>query len=165
MMNRIISITEQLMRDLRKDQANEQAHPPKILVVEDDPNDAHLMQLTLKRIGCVADIAPTAEAAIELLNKASNPTLPDYSIIFLDLKLPGKDGVEVLKTVRQVQAHIPVVIVTGSVYNSPLLTEAVRLGYFGLVQKPLNTKNMDEIFDKHKIAKPTTPPTDPAALI
>jgi len=164
-MERIISITEQLVNDLRKARAKET--PPEIhdniirvLIVEDDSNDAWLIKRTLTLIGCQPDVASTAEQALNMLYKSSHPTEPNYLIVFLDLKLPGMDGVHVLKKIRDHSPSLPVVIVTGAVYQSDLLEQAAQLGYFGLIKKPIEPEDAKEIFAKHRIPLSIEPSAD-----
>ena len=85
-----------------------------VMVVDDSTDDLAIMQRVLVNTGLTLNIKTVekGETAIHLLRKNTvNP-----SLIFLDLKMPGMDGIE---TVRQIKAddklrHIPVVILTNS---------------------------------------------------
>jgi signal transduction histidine kinase/CheY-like chemotaxis protein len=81
-----------------------------VLVVEDDPASARMMELLLRQIGCTATIATNGPAALDLM--ASVP----FSLVFLDYDLPGLNGAEVLQQMRARQtqnARVPVVILSG----------------------------------------------------
>ncbi len=85
-----------------------------ILLVEDNPNDAELTQRALRKADLGARLAVArdgAEAIDQLFRSGLRP-----KVIFLDLKLPKIDGVEVLRRVRADgrTAAIPVVVLTSS---------------------------------------------------
>ena len=138
-----MSVTQQLINDLR-------AKRPRVLIIEDDANDVFLMTRAAEKMGCSVDAATSAEEAIAKLFKSKLPNTADYNIIFLDLKLPGKSGVDVLREIRLVAPELQVVVVTGMA-GSPMVEEAAALGYIGLVQKPLTEENISEILTKHKL--------------
>lgn len=78
----------------------------KILVIEDEKKVAHFLRKGLKEEQFVVDVAydgPDGEYMA---------TTNDYDLILLDIMLPGKDGIEILKTLRQRQINIPVIMLT-----------------------------------------------------
>jgi two-component system, chemotaxis family, response regulator Rcp1 len=90
-----------------------------ILLVEDNPADIRLTQEAIEEsnLNCNLRVVNDGEAAIEFLNKEgqfTNAERPD--IIILDLNLPKKDGMEVLKEVKENEnlKSIPVVVLTVS---------------------------------------------------
>lgn len=121
----------------------------RVLVVEDDPQDAYLAQRPLSKTGLKVEIAPTAEIALEKLSATAR-----YVMIFLDLKLPGRDGIHVLKQVRESEPDLPVIIMTGQEIDSDLVRRAVDLGYYGFVKKPMKDETPQEIFAKHHLPLP-----------
>jgi len=92
---------------------------PRILLVEDNPGDIRLTQEALKesQIEITLDVVSDGEQAVEFLmqrNKYVDSVRPN--IILLDLNLPKKNGIEVLK---EIKAHdtlrkIPVIVLTTS---------------------------------------------------
>lgn len=121
-----------------------------ILLVEDNPQDAELTMRTLKknhvanRIYVVAD----GEEALDFLYckgqylKRSN----NYpKVIFLDIKLPKLNGLEVLKIIKSDEhlLHIPVVILTSSV-EDPDIKAAYSLGANSYVVKPVDFENFSK---------------------
>jgi two-component system response regulator len=107
-----------------------------ILLVEDNPNDAELTQRALKKTnlgGRLAIARDGAEALEYLLNNRMRP-----KVIFLDLKLPKIDGVEVLRRVRADDRarSIPVVVLTSSQEEKDI-SECYRLGVNSYVVKPV----------------------------
>ena len=99
----------------------------KILLVEDSPADALLMQKVFEHAGtaCSLQIAEDGEIALEILVGATPDSLPN--LILLDMNLPRKSGLEVLQTVKGDEdlRVIPVIMLSGS--QSP---EDVRQAYF-----------------------------------
>ena len=94
-------------------------HPAQILLVEDNPLDVKLTKLAFEKIDIahVIHVARDGHAAMEFLRREGAQTdaeRPD--VILLDLNLPGKDGREVLKEVKQDPdlQHIPVIVLTTS---------------------------------------------------
>jgi CheY-like chemotaxis protein len=151
-MERVISLTEKLIDELRQHRKKtELKEIPRMLVIEDDSLDAQLISRTLSAMGAVVDIAYDGEDALVKIRDTVSGNRVSYLIIFLDLKLPGIGGVEVLKQIRALIPDTPVVVVTGAVYESQDLEDAAKLGYFGLVKKPLAKSDAAEILAKHRI--------------
>lgn len=82
----------------------------KILVVEDDVPLREAICLKLSKRGYEVIQATTGEEALALLGK----TMPDF--VWLDILLPGIDGLEVLKVVRETKStkDLPVIVVSAS---------------------------------------------------
>jgi CheY-like chemotaxis protein len=107
-----------------------------ILLVEDNPNDAELTQRALRKtdIGARLLIARDGAEAIErVLTDGLRPR-----VIFLDLKLPKIDGMEVLRRIRADERtkEIPVVVLTSSQEERDI-TESYKLGVNSYVVKPV----------------------------
>jgi two-component system, response regulator len=107
-----------------------------ILLVEDNPNDAELTQRALRKteIGARLVMARDGAEAIErLLTEGLRPR-----VIFLDLKLPKIDGMEVLRRIRADERTkgIPVVVLTSSQEERDI-TESYKLGVNSYVVKPV----------------------------
>jgi two-component system, response regulator len=107
-----------------------------ILLVEDNPNDAELTQRALRKteIGARLLIARDGAEAIEqVLTQGLRPR-----VIFLDLKLPKIDGIEVLRRIRADERTkgIPVVVLTSSQEERDI-TESYKLGVNSYVVKPV----------------------------
>lgn len=147
-MTRFIELTDTLIKELQA-----LNHPPCALLIEDDPLDAELMATTLEQMGVKVSVANTGDKAIRVLEESLRPTNPDLNIVFLDLRLPGTDGPEILKRIRQLAPCLPVIVVTGAV-DSPMIAEAAKCGYIGLVEKPLHKVDVQEILRMHQIKTP-----------
>jgi DNA-binding response OmpR family regulator len=80
---------------------------PKVLVIDDEPNVRTLIDLLLSRQGFDVVLADNGWAGLQLYRQEH----PD--VIVLDLKMPGIDGVTVLKEIRHVDLRQSVIILTG----------------------------------------------------
>lgn len=107
-----------------------------ILLVEDNPNDAELTLRALRKsdIGARLVIARDGAEALEYLLSGR----PKPKVVFLDLKLPKIDGIEVLRRVRaDERTHsIPVVVLTSSQEERDI-SECYKLGVNSYVVKPV----------------------------
>src|SRR5438034_7844140 len=107
-----------------------------ILLVEDNPSDAELTQRALRKSELGARVAVArdgAEALEYLLNDRPKP-----KVIFLDLKLPKIDGIEVLRRARTDQRtrSVPIVVLTSS-HEERDIAECYKLGVNSYVVKPV----------------------------
>jgi DNA-binding response OmpR family regulator len=100
-----------------------------ILVVDDEKNIRMTMVQALEANGYHVESAVNGEEALLML-KAS-----PFDLLFLDLKMPGIDGIEVLRQTRAGWPRMPVVVITahGTVDNA---VEAMKLGAADFIQKP-----------------------------
>ena len=78
----------------------------KILVIEDDKDIAHLVELHLRDAGHEVRVTHDGTTGLELA--LSNP----YDLIILDLLLPGVDGLEICRRVRAASAYTPILMLT-----------------------------------------------------
>jgi two-component system response regulator len=106
-----------------------------ILLVEDNPNDAELTQRALKKkeLDVRLVIARDGAEALDLLFGGLRP-----KVIFLDLKLPKIDGLEVLRRIRvDARTKAMTVVVLTSSQEERDITESYRLGVNSYVVKPV----------------------------
>jgi DNA-binding response OmpR family regulator len=78
----------------------------KVLIVEDEPDIAHLVQTHLNDIGCQTDIADNGVAAMELFNKGA------YQLVVLDLMLPDTDGLTLCRKMRAGGDYVAILMLT-----------------------------------------------------
>jgi CheY-like chemotaxis protein len=105
--------------------------PPRIVVVEDNPGDVHLLRLALREAGVVCDLRVLEDGAegMSLARREGRHAdrLPD--LIVLDLNLPKHDGLEVLAALRAQPAMRAVPVVVFSSSTSP--SERARVEELG----------------------------------
>ncbi len=84
----------------------EEAQPMRILVVEDDPPLRGFLKKGLEQEHHAIDVAEDGEQAREMLHAT------DYDLAILDLNLPRLSGIDVLRTIRPLKPHLPVLVLT-----------------------------------------------------
>ena len=106
-------------------------NPGVILIVDDEKNIRLSLSMALEQLNIPVETAASGEEALEKLGQG------DYEFMLLDLRLPGIDGMEVLRRVSQQRPEIKVIIITG--YGSiDLAVEAMKLGAVDFLQKPFD---------------------------
>lgn len=104
-----------------------------ILVGEDDPEVRKYLEMALKYQGYAVEIARDGEEALSLYQEHG----PRISAILLDLIMPRKDGMQVLREIRRMDGSVPVIVVSGA--STPLnVVEAMKAGATNFASKPLN---------------------------
>ena len=113
----------------------------KLLIVEDNPPDVVLLKHALRAhaIEFEAQVIHDGEEAMQYVHNHSEPDLPD--LIVLDLNLPKRDGLEILRAIRDStrMRTLPVVILTTSEFP-PDQARAQELGIDAYLTKPLNLR-------------------------
>jgi excisionase family DNA binding protein len=102
---------------------------PRVLVVDDEASIRELLSKTLALAEYDVDTAPDGRAAIERLR------LGHYDLLIADLKMPGLDGLSLIREAKRLKADLPVIIITGFSTESSAI-EAVNLGVAGYLTKP-----------------------------
>jgi DNA-binding response OmpR family regulator len=103
----------------------------RILIVEDEPNLASVVQRGLEGQGYQAPVAETGEDAILMVR-----TEP-YDLVLLDIALPDTDGHEVLASIRRLRPDLPVIMVTARDDVASKI-EALDGGADDYITKPFN---------------------------
>jgi len=111
---------------------------PKVLVVDDDEVVGRSFDRVLTQKGYAVS---TALSGPEALNEISGK---DFDVVFTDIKMPGMDGFEVTKRIKEKCPWTPVVIVTGYGTAANEATAEV-LGVSGFVRKPLTPEMIEGI--------------------
>ena len=102
---------------------------PRILVVDDEQAVRDLLAKTLTMADYDVDTSPDGPAALDRLRVA------DYDLLITDLKMPGMDGLSVIREARRIRPEIAVVIITGYSTEASAI-EAINLGVAGYLTKP-----------------------------
>src|SRR6476661_10846371 len=102
---------------------------PRILVVDDEASIRDLLSKTLALAEYEVDVAPDGRTALERLR------LYPYDLLIADLKMPGMDGLAVIREAKRYKADLPVIIITGFSTEASAI-EAVNLGVSGYLTKP-----------------------------
>jgi DNA-binding NtrC family response regulator len=132
----------------------------KVLIVDDDPNVCLTVREALQPLGCAIATAGTGEEALEDLKGDS------YTVLLLDLKLPGMDGLEVLRRLREISPAARPILMTahGRVADA---VEAMKLGAVDFLQKPFTPaelrRTVAAVIDRSTL--PDSPTADYSTMI
>ncbi len=77
-----------------------------VLIIEDSPDIARLVQMHLRDIDCEADVAGDGAAGLAMFRRGS------YELVVLDLMLPGMDGLAVCQKLRAEPGYVPILMLT-----------------------------------------------------
>jgi excisionase family DNA binding protein len=102
---------------------------PRVLVVDDEASIRDLLSKTLALAEYDVDVAPDGRSALERMR------LYPYDLLIADLKMPGMDGLTVIREAKRYKADLPVIIITGFSTESSAI-DAVNLGVSGYLTKP-----------------------------
>lgn len=115
----------------------------KILVIDDDSLVRHAYALTLENLGYEVKAVTSGQKSIDEIQRGS------YDLVFLDLNMPGMNGIDTVRAIREIDGDIPVYIVSG--FHNAYTEELNKLTEDGisyeLASKPLNLKQIKEIVD------------------
>ena len=129
----------------------------KVLIIEDDPDIARLVQTHLADIDCDADIAGDGERGLALFEGGQ------YALVVLDLMLPGIDGLAVCRSLRDAPGYVPILMLTA---KSTELDRVVGLemGADDYLTKPFSILELQaRIKALLRRAEALTAPPDPTA--
>lgn len=113
----------------------------RVLVVDDEENMVHFLTKLLAREGYEVKGVLSGTEALECIKDTA------YDLVLCDLKLPGADGMEVLKAVREALPETVVVMITA--YGTiPSAIEAMRAGAYDYVTKPFRAHEILAVVDK-----------------
>ncbi len=114
----------------------------RIFVVDDDPKIGELFAKVLTRDGYATQGFTSAEPLLQAIDDGKTPDL-----VLTDLMMPDVSGMELIETLRERGITIPVIVMTA---HSSVQTavEAMRLGAFHYLQKPVNLEEMRALLAK-----------------
>jgi len=116
----------------------EKAH---ILVVDDSTSMGRSMALVLKENGYAVSTAVDGLEAIDRVKEKP------FDITFMDVKMPGMDGVETYKKLKRIRPDTVVVMITAYAING-LVEEALEEGAYGAIDKPFDVDNVLTMIDE-----------------
>ena len=112
--------------------------PIKILVVDDQPGVRRLLQEVLRSAGYQVETASSGFEALSMLPQVT----PD--LILLDMKMPGMDGLETLRIIRETDQNVRVIVMTA--YGElEILSKAHHMGIVGNFIKPFDIEELKSL--------------------
>ena len=113
---------------------------PHALVVDDEPDICELLTLTLSRMNIETKTAEDVASAKTLLNKHH------FDICLTDMRLPDGDGLELVEWIQSNAPGLPVAVITAH-GNVETAVQALKLGAFDFVSKPLDLRHLRKIVE------------------
>ena len=107
----------------------------KILLIDDDADFRTVLKHEFADLGYEVLMAPDGVRGLQLVLDSS------IDVIFLDLNMPHRNGIETLRLIRSVQSTVPVFIVTALI-DDATRAEAGRLGIADIIFKPASIKDL-----------------------
>jgi len=114
------------------------ADKARILIVDDEPKICDFLETLLRREGYETTSAGQAADALASISKS------DYDLIVTDLRMPGMDGFELVRRIKDVRRDLPVVMITGYA-TVETAVQALRHGVDDYVTKPFNVDEMRKV--------------------
>jgi excisionase family DNA binding protein len=103
--------------------------PARVLVADDEESIREMLARTLALAEYEVETVPDGRAALDRLR------LERFDLLITDLRMPGIDGLAMIREARRLQPHLPVVIITGYSTEASAI-EAINLGVSGYLTKP-----------------------------
>jgi DNA-binding NtrC family response regulator len=109
----------------------------KILVIDDEKPTLSMFRLLVGAYGYKVLTAENGSTGIELFQR-ERPVL-----VFTDIKMPGLDGLEVLKRIKEIDPQVPIVVITGH-GDTDLAKQATDMEATAFIHKPIQRKALEE---------------------
>lgn len=118
----------------------------RVLIVDDNDIARDMLEAAVYSMGFITETAHSGQDALDKLSHSDSDTLP-YDLILLDWKMPGMDGVETARRIRDLSAYTrtPTVFMVSAYGIDEVTKELAEIGVKTFLPKPINTSHL---FDK-----------------
>jgi DNA-binding response OmpR family regulator len=118
--------------------------PRRLLVVEDEIHIQRLIQMILEKKDFVLTFANNGEEGLKIINGD-----PSFDAVLLDIMMPGIDGLQVLRAIKDNSAtkHVPVIMLTALAQENVVL-QGVKLGAKDYIRKPFHPQEIVDRINK-----------------
>jgi len=106
-----------------------------VLVVDDEQDIRDACERIISKMGCTVDKASRGDQALDMFGQA------EYSIILLDMKMPGMDGLDVLRHIMDRNNETIVIVITGYATVDTAI-KAMKLGAYDFIPKPFEIEQL-----------------------
>ncbi|RIK74682.1 MAG: two-component system response regulator [Planctomycetota bacterium] len=117
------------------------APQPRLLIVDDEVDTCENLRDILSDLGYLVDVAHDGASALELVKQRG------YDVALLDLRMPGMDGLELYRRIKQISAGTVAVVVTAYA-ASDTAKSVLEAGAWKLVAKPVNIPQIVGLVDE-----------------
>ena len=111
-----------------------------VLIVDDEQDFREIMVKKLSKRDLSCDSAPDGATALEMI------TAKNYDVVLLDVKMPGMDGIETLRKIKNIAPMVEVVMLTGHASVESGIN-GIKYGAFDYLMKPMETELLMEKLD------------------
>ncbi|MDO8729879.1 MAG: response regulator [Candidatus Omnitrophota bacterium] len=115
--------------------------PRRILVIDDEEGFLALASLQFGKRGHKVMTALNCETGLNLIK-----TVP-LDVVFLDLRMPGVDGIETLRRIRRIKKELPVIVVTAHT-SDEMIQQAEDLGISAVFRKGTPLSDLEVVMEK-----------------
>ena len=126
------------------------AEVARVLIADDEEPFRELLRRRLARQGHTVTALPDGEAAVAAIREE------EFDIALLDLAMPGFDGIEVLKALKETQPDTEAIILTGQATVDTAI-EAMKLGAYDYLEKPVKSSELqltiERALEKRRLAR------------
>jgi DNA-binding response OmpR family regulator len=105
--------------------------PGNVLIIDDEDGLRYTLTRVLRATGCQVSGAAEGQEALQMISNVP------YDLVYLDIHLPGINGLEILQSIRQTNSDLPVILFTAHASLQSAL-EAIRLGATDYLEKPID---------------------------
>lgn len=106
-----------------------------VLLIDDDKDFLEVMTERMQARGLDVSSSTSAEDALGMIKKGA------YDCILLDLQMPGMDGIEALKAIKEIQPEAQIILLTGHATVEKGV-EAIKLGAMDFIEKPADLETL-----------------------
>ncbi|MBP3216383.1 MAG: response regulator [Clostridium sp.] len=111
-------------------------HEMKVLVIDDDPVACEHARVVLGQVGVYCEVASSGEEGVEMV-RVQHARREPYNLILVDWKMPGMDGIETTRQIREAVGHESAIVILTSYHWDDVADEARAAGVDTFVPKPL----------------------------
>jgi excisionase family DNA binding protein len=108
---------------------------PRVLIVDDEPSVREMLEKTLRRLNYVVETAEDGAAALARVRAGH------YDLLITDLRMPGMDGLSLIRAARRRDAALPVIVITAYSTEASAI-EAINIGVSGYLTKPFRVERI-----------------------
>ena len=115
----------------------------KILVIDDEKATLSMFRLFLEAYGYRVLTAQDGASGLEIFKSEKPP------VVLTDIKMPGMDGLEILKKIKEINPKTEVIVITGH-GDTDLAEQALKLNALDFIPKPIKKEALDAALKKAK---------------